>query len=295
MAGPDIDAELIAMTARFWKRLGIEDVTLQLNSLGSPPARTVYREQLVSYFETHWDILDEDSRRRLHTNPLRILDTKNPLMQDVVAGAPVLLEYLDADSKGHFEQLKRLLDTLAIPYIINPRLVRGLDYYGKTVFEWVTDRLGAQGTVCAGGRYDGLVEQLGGRASPAVGFAIGLERLIAMLAEVDDQGVNFSPHGYLVMVGETAQCQGLALAEKLRDRLPGLRIEVNCSGGGFKTQLKRADRSGARWALILGEEEAAAGRIAVKSLREAEQPQHELSQQAVEEFLVTQLSTLAHN
>lgn len=287
--GPDIDAELICMTARFWKRLGIKDVILQINSLGTSVARAAYRERLVNYLETRWDSLDEDSRRRLHSNPLRILDSKNPQMQEVIADAPLLLEYLDEDSTVHFQRLKKLLDSLYIPYEINPRLVRGLDYYGKTVFEWITECLGAQGTVCAGGRYDGLVEQLGGRPTPAIGFAIGLERLIAMLTVSGYQGLHQFPHVYLVMVGEIAQCQGLSLAEILRDRLPQLRIQANCDGGSFKTQLKRADRSRAELALILGEDEVNTRQITVKPLRESEE-QIALPQENLIDFLQTRLS-----
>ncbi len=277
MADPAIDAELICMTARCWKRLGIREVTLQLNSLGSSAARLAYREKLVAYFQLHLDELDEDSQRRLHSNPLRILDTKNPQMQPLVAGAPLLVEYLDADSRHHFERLKELLEIAGIPYEINPRLVRGLDYYTKTVFEWVTGQPGSQATVCAGGRYDGLVEQLGGRQTPAVGFAVGLERLIVLLTEAGYGGLDGYPHAYLVMVGEAAERRGLVLAEHLRDQLPELRLQANCGGGNFKTQLKRADRSGARLALLLGEDEVNAGRVAVKFLR-AETAQQELPQ-----------------
>jgi histidyl-tRNA synthetase len=268
MTGPDIDAELICMTARFWKQLGIQDVVLQINSLGSSAARAVYREQLANYFKAHEDALDEDSRRRLYSNPLRILDTKNSAMQAIVAGAPLLGEFLDEESRLHFEHLQELLEAVGISYEVNPRLVRGLDYYCKTVFEWVTDRLGAQGTVCAGGRYDGLVEQLGGQAVPGVGFAMGMERLVAMLSESGYAGLDPCPHAYLVMVGEAAERCGRVLAERVRDQLPGLRLQVNCGGGSFKAQLKRADRSRARLALILGENEIQARQITVKPLRQ---------------------------
>ena len=284
MVGPDIDAEIVCLSARLWKRLGIQDVTLQINSLGSSGARAGYRERLVSYFSHRLDALDEDSRRRLHSNPLRILDTKNPDMKAVVAEAPLLLEHLDEESRIHFEHLRELLDAADIPYEVNPYLVRGLDYYGKTVFEWVTDRLGAQGTVCAGGRYDGLVELLGGRPTPAVGFALGLERLVGMLAESGYTGLEQPPHAFLVMVGEAAQRRGLVLAETLRERLPGLRLQFNCGGGSFKNQLKRADRSAADLALILGEDEVSADRIAVKPLRR-EAEQIELAQSALTDFL----------
>lgn len=288
MEGPDIDAELILMTARIWDRLDIKDVTLQINSLGSSDARAAYRDRLVAYLRDHWDTLDEDSRRRLHTNPLRVLDTKNPAMQAVVTEAPQLQEYLDEASRIHFERLKELLDAAGIAYQVNPRLVRGLDYYGKTVFEWVTDRLGAQGTVCAGGRYDGLVELLGGRPTPGVGFAMGLERLVAMLSESGYRGLEQIPHAYLVMVGEAAERNGLSLAETVRDQLSGLRLQVNCGGGGFKNQLKRADRSGALLALILGEDEASASQVSIKPLRQ-EGGQVSLPQQRLIEFLRTNL------
>ncbi|MCC9000429.1 MAG: histidine--tRNA ligase [Candidatus Contendobacter sp.] len=270
MAGPDIDAELICLTARLWRRLGIREVALQLNSLGSSAARAAYRERLVAYFEARRTELDEDSQRRLHTNPLRILDAKNPAMRAVVAEAPVLLDHLDAESQSHFAELRALLDSAGIAYEINPRLVRGLDYYCKTVFEWVTDTLGAQGTICAGGRYDGLIEQLSGPAVAGIGFAMGLERLVAMLAATGDSGADPSPHVYLIMVGAAAQRHGLALAEQLREQLPLLRLRMNCGGGGFKAQFRRADHSGARFALILGEDEIKAGAVAIKSLRETQ-------------------------
>ncbi len=292
MADAAIDAELICMTARCWRRLGIENVVLQLNSLGSSVARAAYREELVAYFQAHSQALDEDSRRRLHSNPLRILDSKNPAMQALVAGAPLLLERLDADSQHHFEELRALLEAAAIPYEINPRLVRGLDYYNRTVFEWVTDSLGAQATICAGGRYDGLVEHLGGRPTPAVGFAIGLERLLVLLNDAGQGGLDHRPQAYLVVVGETARRRSLALAERLRDRLPGLRLQLDCGGGNFKAQFKRADRSGARLALLLGEDEVSASRVAVKFLRE-DRPQTDLSQDDLAEFLAAclQLAT----
>ncbi|MBK8534331.1 MAG: histidine--tRNA ligase [Candidatus Competibacteraceae bacterium] len=280
MAGPDIDAELICLTARLWRRLGIREVTLQLNSLGSSAARAAYRERLVAYFETRRTELDEDSQRRLHTNPLRILDTRNPAMRGVVAEAPVLLDHLDTESQIHFAELRALLDSAGITYEINPRLVRGLDYYCKTVFEWVTDTLGAQGTICAGGRYDGLIEQLSGPAVPGIGFAMGLERLVAMLVAAGYSGADPNPHAYLIMVGDAAQRQGLVLAEQLREQLP-LRLRMNCGGGGFKAQFRRADHSGARFALILGEDEIKAGTVAIKPLRETQGEQVTLSQDQV--------------
>ncbi len=266
--GPDVDAEMIAMTARLWRELGLEGLELQINSLGSVEARAAYRERLVAYMEAHIDRLDDDSRRRLHTNPLRILDSKNPAMAELIAGAPMLHDHLDDESKAHFDELRRLLDRLGIAYVVNPRLVRGLDYYNKTVFEWVTDRLGAQGTVCAGGRFDGLVAQLGGRPTPALGFAMGIERLVALLQERDGKRPDAAPHAYLVLAGEGAVEAGLVLAERLRNVLPGLRLRTNCGGGGFKAQFKRADRCGAEVALILGEEEIASGQVAVKFLRQ---------------------------
>ena len=278
MAGPDIDAELICLTARLWRQLGLDAVTLQINALGSSTARAAYRERLVAYFSARQDELDEDSQRRLHSNPLRILDTKNPAMRAVVAGAPLLLEHLDPESAAHFAALRALLDSAGVAYEVNPRLVRGLDYYSQTVFEWVTDTLGAQGTICAGGRYDGLIEQLGGQPTPGVGFAMGMERLVAMLTARGATGADQTPDAYLILVGEAAQQQGLALAEQLRDQLPGLRLRMHCGGGGFKAQFRRADHSGARFALILGEDEARSGSIALKPLREAQGEQRSLLQ-----------------
>lgn len=266
--GPDIDAELIMMTARFWKQLEIDQkVELELNSLGSNEARAAYRDILVDYFKGHEDNLDEDSKRRLTTNPLRILDSKNPEMRQIVEAAPKLSEHLDEDSEQHFNQLCSILDENGIKYRINPCLVRGLDYYNRTVFEWVTDYLGAQGTVCAGGRYDGLVKQLGGRDTVAVGFAIGLERLISLL---DEEFINKSVHltdAYFIMLNEEAQRHGRRLAEKLRDELPALRLHVHSGGGSMKSQMKRADKSQAKLALIIGEDEMASSQVTIKHLR----------------------------
>ncbi|WP_127476194.1 histidine--tRNA ligase [Sulfurivermis fontis] len=274
LEGPDVDAELILMSARLWRLLGLEDsVTLQLNSLGSSYARAMYREKLVHYFEQHIGQLDEDSRRRLLSNPLRILDSKNPDMAALIAAAPKLTEHLDAESKAHFDALCAQLEAAGVRYQINPCLVRGLDYYGRTVFEWVTDKLGAQGTVCAGGRFDGLVEQLGGKATPAIGFAIGLERLTALLDEDVVPLEQFRPHIYLVRVGDAAQQHALLLAERLRDEVPGLRVQLNHGGGSFKNQLKRADKSGAALALVMGEEEVANGTVGIKPLREQSEQQ----------------------
>lgn len=271
MAGPDIDAELILMTARMWRELGLRDVTLQLNSLGTLEARGHYREALVAYLEQHRSALDEDSLRRLESNPLRILDSKNPDMQALIEAAPRLSDYLDEESKQHFARLCALLDGAGLAYELNPRLVRGLDYYGRTVFEWVTTRLGAQGTVCAGGRYDGLVEYLGGRPTPAVGFAMGIERLIALLEESGVAFPSAAPQVYLVTVGERAEAHGLILADRLRDAVPGLRVLLNGGGGTFKNQFKRADKSGAQLALVLGDSELDAGDVGLKPLRGGEQ------------------------
>jgi histidyl-tRNA synthetase len=267
MEGPDIDAEVIFMTAQFWRALGLDDAVLQLNSLGTPGARAGYRDALVAYLRGREAELDDDSRRRLDSNPLRILDSKNPDMQPVIAGAPQLSEYLDADSRAHFDELCGLLDAAGIAYEVNPRLVRGLDYYSKTVFEWVTDKLGAQGTICAGGRYDGLVEYLGGRGTPAVGLALGLERLIALLEAcgIEPQGAN--PHLYLVLSGDMAVRQGMVFADELRNAVSGLRVQCNCGGGSFKSQFKRADRSGAELALVIGDEEAGRDEVTIKPLR----------------------------
>jgi histidyl-tRNA synthetase len=267
MEGPDIDAEMILMSARIWQRLELKPVSLQLNSLGTPASRAVYREALVDYLRQRMAELDEDSRRRLASNPLRILDSKSPEMQAVIASAPVLTDYLDDESRQHFEALRARLDTAGIEYEVNPRLVRGLDYYSRTVFEWVTTALGAQGTICAGGRYDGLVEYLGGRATPAFGFAIGMERLLALLQETGDGLPREFPHVFLVMSGAAARRRGLVFADELRAAVPGVRVQACCDGGSFKSQFKRADKSGALFALVLGDEEAASHTVVVKPLR----------------------------
>ncbi len=269
--GPDIDAEMILMTARLWKELGLTGISLQINSLGSTDARLAYRQELVKYFEAHQAQLDEDSQRRLHSNPLRILDSKNPDMQALNEAAPKLIDHLDEESKAHFQALCQTLDKVGIDYEINPRLVRGLDYYGKTVFEWVTDQLGSQGTVCAGGRYDGLVAQLGGKGATAIGFAIGIERLIALLEATDALPDIPQTDAYLVAVGDMAANQAPILAEQLRDQLPGFKLISHCGGGSFKSQFKRADRSGARWTLILGEEETNNETVGVKTMATGEQ------------------------
>jgi histidyl-tRNA synthetase len=269
--GPDIDAEMILMTARFWKTLGLKGASLQINSLGSTEARLAYRDVLVAYFEMHQDELDEDSQRRLHTNPLRILDSKNPAMQGLNNAAPKLIDHLDDESRQEFAILCDTLDQAGLVYEINPRLVRGLDYYGKTVFEWVTDQLGSQGTICAGGRYDGLVAQLGGKGSTAIGFAIGLERLISLLEATDSLPDTDAVDVYLVAVGDAAASQSLLLAEQLRDQLPELRLITHCGGGSFKNQFKRADRSGARWTFILGDDEINKKVVGVKTMVTGEQ------------------------
>ena len=270
--GPDVDLEILLMTAAMWQALGLSDVELQLNTLGTPEERARYRDRLVAYLEQHTDALDEDSKRRLYTNPLRVLDTKNPDMQPIVAEAPSLMEDLGEESLAHFEQLRSGLDKAGIPYVVNERLVRGLDYYARTVFEWVTDRLGAQGTICAGGRYDGLVEQLGGKPACGIGFGMGIERVIALLQEQGKTDSTSTADLYFVTAGSTtidAQC----VAARLREALPGLRLLVNCGGGGFKSQFKKADKSGARFALILGEDERDKGVIALKPLREGGEQQ----------------------
>ena len=269
MAGPDIDAELILLTRRLWNTLGIaHKMELQLNSLGTLEERLVYREHLVAYFRGHLGALDEDSKRRLETNPLRILDSKNPQLAEVVRQAPALDEYLGEASRTHFQALTATLDAAGLPYTLNPRLVRGLDYYSRTVFEWVTTELGAQGTVCAGGRYDGLIAQLGGKASHAIGFALGVERLIDLLDDPARFDEAVCPHAYFIRVGSLAERIGGLLAEQLRDALPGLRLVVHCDGGSFKSQFKRADKSGAGLALILGEDEARELTIGIKNLRQ---------------------------
>ncbi|MGK0272117.1 MAG: histidyl-tRNA synthetase [Cocleimonas sp.] len=271
--GPEIDAEVIAVAARFWKKLGFKKVRLEINSLGSNEARESYREVLIEYFSKDLSLLDEDSQRRLHKNPLRILDTKNPKMSDLVDNAPNLLDYLDEESKHHFEGLKQRLDKMGIEYIVNPRLVRGIDYYNRTVFEWITEDLGAQGTICAGGRYDGLVKQLGGRETSACGFGIGLDRLQLLVEEQGLIKTKNHPHAFFVMSGESAELTGIALSEKLRDSHPSLRLLVNAGGGSFKSQLKRADKSGAAYALILGESELESHQIVVKPLLETSEQQ----------------------
>ncbi len=286
LEGPDIDAELLLMTARLWQELKIDRaLTLQINSLGTSESRTAYRQALVDFLTQRQDDLDEDSQRRLKSNPLRILDSKNPQTQSVLGQAPVLADFLDSESTQHFQQLCDVLDGAGISYKINPRLVRGLDYYSKTVFEWVTDSLGAQGTVCAGGRYDGLVELLGGKPCAGVGFAIGIERLIMLLDELGTvpDSVAKQVDVYLVAVGNVAS-SALQLAENLRSSFKQLRVESHCGGGSFKSQMKKADKSGAAVAVIVGEDEVLSATVGVKFLRE-ERPQQSVKQQDLTEFL----------
>ena len=269
--GPDIDAEQIAMCARLWDDLGLDGIRLEINTLGQSDERSRHRADLVDHLERHAGILDADARRRLHSNPLRILDSKNPALQTVIEQAPRLIDYLGGESRSHFEQLQQLLGDAAIPYRINPRLVRGLDYYNLTVFEWVTESLGAQGTVCAGGRYDGLVAQLGGKPAPACGFAMGIERLLALWQEQGHRHEIPAPNAYLVHKGEMAGRFAFRVAESLRGA--GFSIQLHCGGGSFKSQMKKADASGADVALIIGNDEAAANAVSIKPLRhDFEQP-----------------------
>ena len=289
MAGPDIDLELLLLGERFWRRLGLDAlVTLEINSLGTPESRARYRERLVEHFSAWRDRLDDDELRRLEENPLRLLDSKNPALGEAIATAPELTDALDAESREHFDWIRAGLSEAGIDYRVNPRLVRGLDYYTGTVFEWVTDRLGAQGTVCAGGRYDGLVEQLGGRPTPAAGFALGIERLLALLEGEGLVPDPPQPHACLLPVGDTAARQALPLAEMLRDALPWLRLETLCGGGSMKSLFRRADRSGARLALVLGADEIERGSVTVKDLRSGGE-QRSVSQADLPGLLVERL------
>ena len=290
MATPDIDAELIIMTHQLWQRLNIRDkVSLQLNTLGSNEARANYKAALVDYLSDVKDQLDEDSQRRLDTNPLRILDSKNQDTQTLLNDAPNFFDYLDDESKEHFDELRALLDAVGVTYEINPRLVRGLDYYSKTVFEWVTTELGSQGTVCAGGRYDGLVEQLGGKPTPAVGFAMGIERLVLMLEALNavPEDVNNYLDVYLVSMGNVTSA-AMQVATQLREALPNLRLQMHLGGGNFKKQMKKANESGARFALILGEDEVAEAKASIKDLRESGE-QITLEQDQIASWLTDQL------
>jgi len=287
IAGPDIDAELILMGARLWADLGLDGIALQLNSLGQPDERAQHRAALIAYFEEHAELLDEDARRRLHTNPLRILDTKNPAMQELCAAAPKLIDYLGAESLAHFEGVQRVLRDAGVPFTINPRLVRGLDYYNLTVFEWVTDKLGAQGTVCAGGRYDGLVEQLGGKPTAACGFAMGVERLIALIKDSGGEPAAPVPDVYVVHQGEEAGRLAFRVAEGLRDQ--GIDVLLHCGGGSFKSQMKKADGSGAAFAVVIGDDEASTGEAQLKFLREEGVAQRKLKVDELAEAIIGQL------
>ncbi len=286
--GPDIDAEILLLGERLWKALDIKDVTLEINSLGSTASRQQFRKDLVDYLQQHRNELDSDSQRRLDGNPLRILDSKNTQTQEVLDGAPDMLEYLDDEASAHFTSLRRYLDGSGVNYRVNPRLVRGLDYYSSTVFEWVTDKLGAQNAVCAGGRYDGLIEQLGGAATPAAGFALGMERVIALVAQNKTLSWDDKPGTYLVLMGEAAQHDGIKLAEALRDH--GVYTLVNCGDGSIKSQMKRADKSGAQLALIIGDNEIAQTSVTVKSLR-AEGEQQQLPMDQVVNYVKEKLKT----
>ena len=266
-AGPEVDAELIVMSARLWQRLGLESPRLELNSLGTSESREAYTEALRAYFSAAAEKLDDASKERLRRNPLRILDSKNPRIRALIDQAPVLTGYLDDESAAHFQRLTDLLDDAGVTYKVNPRLVRGLDYYSRTVFEWVTDRLGAQGAVCSGGRYDGLVAQLGGRDTPAIGWALGMERVVELMDEEGRLQAGRPPHGYLVLAGDEARRRGLGIAEALRAQVPGLRLTMDCAGGSFRSQLRRADRAGAVLALILGDDELAKNALSIKPLR----------------------------
>ena len=292
LEGPDIEAEHLVMTARLWRRLGIADhVRLEINSLGSTASRAAYRSALVAYLSARETELDEDSRRRLGSNPLRILDSKNPATQALLRDAPRLLQHLDAESQAHFDGLRALLDAAGVRYTINDSLVRGLDYYGRTVYEWVTDSLGAQGTVCAGGRYDGLVSELGGPATPGVGFAMGIERLLLLVQAVGAAaGPDERPHAYFVVADPAAAGMVLALGERLRDALPGLRLQMNCGGGSIKSQMKRADRSGAALALIVGSDELAAGELSVRELRIEGAVQQRVAAPAMQSFMAARFA-----
>lgn len=286
-AGPDVDAEQILMTARLWDDLGLEDIKLQLNSLGQPEERARHRADLIVYLEQHQDLLDEDGKRRLYTNPLRILDTKNPALQDICAAAPKLIDYLGEASLAHFHGVQQILKDAGIPFEVNPRLVRGLDYYNLTVFEWVTDKLGAQGTVCAGGRYDGLVQQLGGRPTPACGFAMGVERLIALIKESGGEPAPRGTDVYVVHQGEAATRLAFRVAEQLRDN--AVDVILHCGGGSFKSQMKKADASGATFAVIIGDDEAVAGDVQLKALRDEGVAQQRLKAENLAEVIIDQL------
>lgn len=285
LPGPDIDIEIILLTNRLWEKLGIRNkLKLELNTLGTTTERLIYRKKLIAYFKQHVQLLDADSLRRLETNPLRILDSKHKELQPLIKDAPKLMDYLTDDSWQHFEKLTQALDNFDISYVINTGLVRGLDYYGKTVFEWVSDDLGAQGTLCGGGRYDDLIAQLGGKPNHAIGFAMGMERLLLLLGQLNELPATNNVDAYMIRVGEQAEKKGLALAEKIRNKVDGIKLQVNCGGGGFKSQFKKADKSGAEYALILADDEIARGEIAVKYLR-VDQKQQSMNINEVIELL----------
>ncbi len=267
-AEPEVDAELIALSARLWRELGLKSPKLELNTIGTAESRQAYKQVLVEHFSKRRELLDEDSLRRLERNPLRILDSKNPALRELIDAAPLLADYLDDDSRAHFDRVQALLGDVGVSFTLNPRLVRGLDYYARTVFEWLTDRLGAQSAICSGGRYDGLVAQLGGRDTPAVGWALGMERIVELMQAEGIETADTPPDAHLVAAGDAERRFGFALAERLRDRLPTLKVAIGAPAAGFKAQLRRADKSGARFALIIGEAELAAGKVSLKPLRD---------------------------
>jgi histidyl-tRNA synthetase len=283
-AEPEIDAELIALSARLWRALGLTSVELELNTIGTAESRLKYKQVLVEHFSRHRELLDEDSLRRLDRNPLRILDSKNPRMRELIDAAPLLADYLDDESRAHFDRVRALLGDIGVEYTLNPRLVRGLDYYSRTVFEWLTDRLGAQSAICSGGRYDGLVAQLGGRDTPAVGWALGLERIVELMQSEGIAADEAPPDAQLVAAGEAERRFGFGLVEQLRERLPGVKVSVGSPAAGFKAQLRHADKSGARAALIVGESELAAGKVSFKPLRE-DKPQQLVTVEQCAELL----------
>jgi histidyl-tRNA synthetase len=289
-AEPEIDAELIAMSARLWRSLGLTSARLELNTIGTAESRQAYKRVLVEHFSRHRELLDEDSVRRLERNPLRILDSKNPALRELIGAAPLLSDHLDADSRAHFDRVQALLGDVGVSFTLNPRLVRGLDYYSRTVFEWSSDRLGAQSAICAGGRYDGLVPLLGGRDTPAVGWALGLERIVEVLQAEGRGAAEAVPDAHLVAVGEAERRFGFKLVEQLRDRVPGLKLSIGAPAAGFKAQLRRADKSGARVALIVGEAELQAGKVSFKSLREDKPQQLVTVEECVDLLRLTRTS-----
>ena len=286
LSGPDVDAELLLMSARFWDALKIKDkVVLHINTLGTKEVRAIYKTELVKYLRANFELLDEDRKKRLEINPLRILDSKNPELKPLIQSAPKILDYLDQTSKDHFTALLKILDAAKLQYVVDPCLVRGLDYYCLTVFEWITTELGAQGAICAGGHYDGLVEQLGGKATPAMGFALGLERLVSLVESSLKSELNVTPHAYMILLDERSQNFGMLLAEKLRTKLPSLRLIVNCGNANLSSQLKRADKSGADLAMIIGEEEFNSGTITIKHLRKKNDAMPEQQKVTIEELV----------